>query len=491
MIKEDIQKDIINLFTDWCGEDYSQIFSLPESGSNRKYFRIISENHKAIGVYNADKKENEAFISFTKTFLKQKLNVPKIYSQNLNKDIYLLEDLGNNVFYEYLSETRNIKGFTKGLTDYYKKAIDHLLQFQINGGKNINYTKCYPVEAFDRQAIQWDLNYFKYNYLKLTFAPFNEKELEKDFNTLIEYVLGAESDFFMYRDFQSRNIMMHDDKLYFIDYQGGRKGALQYDLASLLLDAKADIPFNKREALYQYYVDELKNYKEVNTKQFRKYFDAFCLLRILQALGAYGYRGIFEKKSHFYQSIPNALRNLKHLIDNSTLKLKMKELYKVIDYIIAHDPSQKKAILNVHVFSFSYKRGIPNDDYGNGGGFVFDCRSLNNPGRLEGYETLTGYDHQVISFINNDKSSEKFIQSTFEMVDSAIDNYMERNFRNLMVSFGCTGGQHRSVYCANRLTEHLKAKYDIYIHLRHLEQETRPHLKRQCVSKEKLIQNNI
>jgi aminoglycoside/choline kinase family phosphotransferase len=436
-----------------------------------------------IGVHNEDPRENKAFIAFTYHFLDQGLPVPQILASDPEHCIYLLSDLGDTTLFQFLTENRAEKpedpgdSFPPKVLEIYKKAIEWLPQFQVKAGKTLDYSVCYPRAAFDRQSMLWDLNYFKYYFLKLAKIPFDEQALEDDFSALCDILLQADSSFFLFRDFQSRNIMVMNGEPWFIDYQGGRRGALQYDIASLLIDGKADIPENVRKGLLGYYLDVLSDIHPVDRKKFLYTYDAFVLIRILQALGAYGFRGYYEGKAHFLKSIPYALRNLGYLRANGLIGSGMPELMQVLDRMIAsplfpfEEPVRNMAVpLVVSIFSFSYKKSIPDDPNGNGGGFVFDCRALPNPGRREEFKALTGKDQAVIDFLKDDPSVKEFLRNAFSLVDQSISNYQFRGFKNLMVSFGCTGGQHRSVYCAEQLTKHLQANLTISTTLTHTEQ---------------------
>ena len=462
---------IENLFRQWSGTPADAISPLPLSGSNRKYFRIQSATHLAIGVYNPDKKENAAFTGFTRHFLDKGLNVPQLYAEDLANDVYLIQDLGDTTLFAFLAKERRGKLFSDKIIQLYRHVVEELPRFQISGGEGLDYSLCYPRQAFDRQSMQWDLNYFKYYFLKLARVSFDEQLLEDDFRNFINWLLQADSHYFLYRDFQSRNIMVQNDKLFFIDYQGGRRGALQYDLASLLYDAKADLSPELREELLEHYLETLSQYIPVNAGEFRRFFYGFVLIRIMQAMGAYGYRGFYEKKELFLQSIPYVANNIKWLIENEKLPVEFPALTHVLHQIASSEYLRTfgKPLLKVMINSFSFKRGIPVDLSGNGGGFVFDCRALPNPGRYEEYKTLTGNDQPVIDFLESKPEIQPFKQNVFSLVDQSVDNYLERGFANLMVNFGCTGGQHRSAYFANQMAKHLTEKYHINIVLTHRE----------------------
>ena len=474
---KDVVVNLGELFRNWAGETAQEIEPLPAHGSDRRYYRITGKEKSAIGVFNPDFKENVAFLSFSKHFKSIGLKVPEIYLQELDKNIYLEEDLGDVTLFSYLSEVRPKKGFAPEIVELYKKVVRELPRFQIQANEGLDYSVCYPRSSFDRQSMLWDLNYFKYYFLKLAKIPFDEQELENDFQTFIDFLLNTERDFFLYRDFQSRNIMIVAGQPYFIDYQGGRKGALQYDLASLLYDAKADIPAKVRTELLADYLDTLRSYREVNEQKFIQYYYGYVFIRIMQALGAYGFRGFYERKEHFLKSVPYAIQNLEWLLHNADLPIEIPALTQAWNRLVRSTYLRQfgdaHLRLTVRIQSFSYKRGIPLDEKGHGGGFVFDCRFLPNPGRHEAYKNLTGQDEAVIEFLQKEPAVNKFLNQVAEMAGPAIENYQKRNFSDLMISFGCTGGQHRSVYCATKLAEHLKKNYDIDVEIRHRELEMR------------------
>jgi len=468
-----VTENLKQLFENWAKEKVIEISPVAQSGSYRKYFRLKGKEKTALGVFNPDKKENKAFITFTKHFTKKNLNVPKIYLQNLKDDIYLIEDLGDTTLYSIVeNDIKSGKLNTKTI-NFYKEALKELIRFQLDGGKGLDYSVCYPRAKFDKQSILWDLNYFKYYFVKLLKIPFDEQKLEDDFNQFAKLLLSADSKYFMYRDFQSRNILVNNDELYFIDYQGGRKGPLQYDVASLLFQAKVNLYPGIRNKLLDFYLFELHQRINVNGQNFKKHYYNFVLIRLLQTLGAYGFRGYYENKSHFLLSIPFAVKNLEWLGDNNKLPKKLTELSRVLNSIISNEEIKKFAQysaankLKVTINSFSYKEGIPKDYSGNGGGFVFDCRALYNPGREEEFKTLTGLDHEVINFLKGQNDVKEFLDHICFVVDKAIANYMRRDFKNLMINFGCTGGQHRSVYCTENLASHIKEKFDVLVDVNH------------------------
>ncbi|RLD43029.1 MAG: phosphotransferase enzyme family protein [Bacteroidetes bacterium] len=469
------QNKLKKLFTTWSKEEVVKVTPLAESGSDRKYFRIFSENHSTLGVYNADAKENLAFIEFTKHFQKKGLKVPEILAEEVTENIYLIEDLGDTTLFAFLTNEHKTSSFSKELQQKYYQVLDALPEFQIIGGEGLNYSLCYPRSSFDKQSMMWDLNYFKYYFLKLAQIPFEEQALEDDYQKFTDYLLKANQNYFLYRDFQSRNIMVKNDEVYFIDYQGGRKGALQYDLASLLYDAKAEIPQEKREELYTYYIGQLKKHININEEEFKKFFQGYVLIRIMQAMGAYGFRGFYEKKAHFLASIPPALANLDNLLKTINLPVELPTLMPLLKKLINSEKlmelAAKGSNLEVSVNSFSYKRGIPVDESGHGGGFAFDCRALHNPGRYDEYKQLTGMDMKVIEFLDKEEDVAIFKKNVTALVEQSVEKYIERNFDHLSVNFGCTGGQHRSVYMAEFITRQLRDKYNIKVEVRHREQE--------------------
>lgn len=473
--KELITQQLNFLFKAWAGVNPERSEALPLSGSDRIYFRLSAQGKTALGVFNPDKKENHAFITFTEHFKQKGLDVPVIYQTDETNCVYLLEDLGDTTLYGWLVNHRKLGEFPAEAIRIYKAILTALPGFQVDAGKDLDYSVCYPRAEFDRQSMQWDLSYFKYYFLKLAKIPFDEQALEDDFQVFINYLLEADREFFLYRDFQSRNIMIKDGKPWFIDYQGGRKGALHYDLASLLYDAKADIPQDKRNELLNYYIDVLETKINVNREEFVQHYYGYVLIRIMQAMGAYGFRGFYEKKEHFLQSIPFALENLKYLLSVVVLPVKVPVLLDVLQRITASEELKKIGTkdkqLTITVTSFSYKKGLPEDTSENGGGFIFDCRALPNPGRYDEYKTITGMDKPVIEFLEKEEEVAKFLHNVYAIVDQSVECYLQRNFTHLMISFGCTGGQHRSVYSAERMKEHLQKKYQVHVILKHREQD--------------------
>ena len=486
----DIQNTIAEL-TRSIGETPIEILPIAESGSARKYFRVITDQRSLIGTYSSNIEENEAFLCFSKHFHHLGLNVPEVFAVNTERTCYLQSDFGDDTLFAFVQKALLSSGpstpstgtGTEGsgtLIPLYKKALSHLVKLQVLGHKGLDYSKAYPTERFDRQAIIDDLNYFKYYFVKPhEEIEFNETRLGKDFEAFADFVSQAPCDFFMYRDFQSRNIMVKDNELYFIDFQGGRKGPLNYDVVSLLYQVKAQIPQAVRDELVEYYKSELSHYISPEAVKFDTYQPYFVYLRLMQVLGAYGFRGLIQKKSHFIESIPYALCELKTWNENHPLK-EYPELQNVISQLSTLNyplPTDSKlstlnSKLTVTINSFSFKKGYPNDFSGNGGGFVFDCRALPNPGREPEFKTKTGRDWEVVDYLMAKPPVHVFLDHVKGIVGQSVDNYRERHFSNLMVSFGCTGGQHRSVFFAQTIYDWLKATYpDIHLKLNHIERK--------------------
>jgi aminoglycoside/choline kinase family phosphotransferase len=447
-------------------------------GSGRKIIRLGNDRATAIGILYNVREENVAFLEFSRHFRRHGLPVPEIYGEDLNHGAYLEEDFGDTSLFEFLSKHRTGETIAPAVVDAYRKVVAVLPRFQVEAGKDLNYKVCYPRSSFDRQSISWDLNYFKYYFLRLAGIAFSEQALEDDFSHLTKLLLSAPHDYFLYRDFQSRNIMLRDAQPYFLDYQGGRKGALQYDIASLLYDAKADLPPDLRRQLLDDYLDALAGFLPLDRALFMQYYYAYVYIRIMQALGAYGFRGFYERKIHFLQSVPYALKNLRWLLHNVKLPIALPTLLDAFNSMLASEKLQALASdadnLIVRIFSFSFHRGWPKDETGNGGGFVFDGRGLPNPGREERFKALTGRDAPVIEYLNQQESVHQFFASVLSLIDASVTEYQRRNFKNLMVSFGCTGGQHRSVYLAEQLAKRLRNRPGVEVVVHHRELENPP-----------------
>src|SRR5579863_6343718 len=306
-------------------------------GSGRQIIRLSAGNHSAIGVLYGVREENTAFLAFSRHFRRHGLPVPEIYGEDLDQGAYLEEDLGDQTLFDFLSRNRKGDTIEAPVIQTYHKVVAELPRFQVEAARDLNYKVCYPRASFDRQSINWDLNYFKYYFLRLAGIPFNEQALEDDFGRLTRFLLTARRDFFLYRDFQSRNIMLRDGDPYFLDYQGGRKGALQYDIASLLYDGKADLPPALRQELLDRYLEALGTHLPITPEAFMEHYYAFVYVRILQALGAYGFRGFYERKPHFLLSVPYALKNLRWLAHNVTLPIALPALLDALQAMLSSE----------------------------------------------------------------------------------------------------------------------------------------------------------
>ncbi len=496
------------LYEQWKGEAPVQTERLAGAGSNREYYRMTDgDGQSVIGCIGTSRDENHAFVCLTKHFTRRQLPVPQILAVSNDELRYLQTDLGDQSLFDALRVGREAGGrYTQQERALLVKTIRELPNIQMRGARGLDWSCCYPQPEFDQDSVLFDLNYFKYCFLKATGLDFHELKLEANFRMLAKDLTAETCDAFLYRDFQARNVMLVDGEPRFIDYQGGRKGPFYYDLASFLWQASAKYPDKLRRDLIGEYYDSLKNYTEVpSERHFKARLDLFVLFRTLQVLGAYGFRGYFERKRHFIDSIPPAMDNMRNLLKNSTVDAYpyLKEVLSNMCQLPQFAPQKvvvaKRADgyrttesnvykphpqdgpatfskydgtgpLVVRVFSFSYRKGIPEDESGNGGGYVFDCRSTHNPGRYEPYKQLTGLDEPVIRFLEDDGEITVFLQSVYRLADAHVERYLQRGFTSLMFSFGCTGGQHRSVYSAQHLAEHIHEKYGIEVRICHREQ---------------------
>lgn len=504
-----VMQKLIDLYTEWRGAEPANVQQIPGGGSNRTYFRLTDQQGQSvIGVIGTSRDEDHAFIYLTKHFSRLQMPVPKILAASDDQLRYLQTDLGSMSLFDAIRGGREAGGrYTLKEQELLKRTIRELPKMQMQGARDLDFENCYPQAEFDVDSVLFDLNYFKYCFLKATEIDFHELKLEADFRLMAKDLTSEQSDSFLYRDFQARNVMLdHDGNPWFIDYQGGRKGPFYYDVASFLWQASAKYPHKlRRELVYEYY-NSLKNYIEVPTvRHFVNRLSLFVLFRTLQVLGAYGFRGYFEQKKHFIESIPPAIQNLRELLASSTpwhypylmeILQKLTELpqFQQIETVASRADGYKTTDLNpykahpqdgpatfskydaqgplvVKVFSFSYRNGIPEDESGNGGGYVFDCRSTHNPGRYEPYKKLTGLDEPVIRFLEDDGEILTFLDSVYKLADAHVRRYIQRGFTSLMFSFGCTGGQHRSVYSAQHLAEHIHEKFGIEVRVEHREQK--------------------
>jgi aminoglycoside/choline kinase family phosphotransferase len=456
-------QELIQLFEFWSGDCLESSKELTQAGSNRRYFRLRSASKVVVGCYGKNVQENRNFIELSQHFVQQGFNVPHVLATSKCGLYYLQQDLGDTSLFDFIAAGRESGAFSQVEKAALRKTISTLPQIQFEGNKGLDYSLCYPQAEFGANTIMWDLNYFKHYFLRPTFEDFNEEKLERDFSAFCTYLSAEKNSCFMYRDFQSRNVMWREGSPYFIDFQGGRKGVPAYDVASFLYQAKANFSDELREELLQVYFENVAKYTKIEVADFRKKLPLYALLRNLQVLGAYGYRGYFERKAHFLQSVPFALSNLKKLLDKGVLSdMQLPYLNQILCQLIElkqeHTPTSQ-AKLRVDVVSFSYRVGLPEDTSGNGGGFMFDCRCIHNPGREEQFKFLTGLDDLVSGYLDGNAQMQEFLQHAFALIDGAVERYLARGFSHLQVSFGCTGGQHRSVYSAQHMAEHLHKKF--------------------------------
>jgi len=475
---------IRELFASYSEAAIIAMDKLPQAGSERHYYRIRTADKNFIATYGSNLKENESFIYFSKHFKKKNLAVPEIFCINDGKDIYIQEDFGDISLLNKLEEN----GFTTEVYELYKKSLQELVLLQVKGHEGLDYKKCLTNAAFGKQAIMADLLYFKYYFLDALRQPYDKQKLIDDFEALSNYLSHTEYKYFMFRDFQSRNIMVTpllqegSGEVHFIDYQGGMKGAPQYDVASLLWQAKANLPDDWKQFLLEDYMNAFEKVVEeqIDKDVFRSQYNGYVLIRLLQVLGAYGFRGLFERKAHFLTSIPLALQNLKWFINNQSIGIAVPEFKKVLelcisDAVIAEfTPVQATdntpLVITINSFSF-IKSGYPKDETKNGGGFVFDMRGILNPGRFDEYKHLSGLDKPVKDFLEQQTKMPEFLNGVYSIIDISIADYIKRGFEHLTINFGCTGGQHRSVYAAEALARHLRNKFKVKIELSHTNKE--------------------
>lgn len=477
---QEIIDSIKNLYKDWKGIEPGSIDVLQQSGSERRYFRIHGKDKTVIGTYGANIPENDAFVYFSRQFKSKNLTVPEIYAISDDKQFYLQEDFGDVSLLHYLEK----EGFSGNVYTLFKNSLTALANLQVKGDEGLDYDKCLTNKVFGKEAIMADLLYFKYYFLDALRKPYDKQKLINDFEALSNYLTHTEYKYFMFRDFQSRNILItNEGNVHFIDYQGGMKGAPQYDVASMLWQARANLTEEWKENLLTDYMDSFEKIIGATLDRgiFRSQYNGYVLIRLLQVLGAYGFRGLFERKAQFLTSIPLALNNLKEFFQKNSLGISVPEFRKVLDLCVSDEiiqqftPVQATADtpLIVKVNSFSYKKGIPTDDSNNGGGFVFDCRGILNPGRIEKFKIQTGRDKEVKDYLEQQTLMPDFLNSVFDIVDISVEDYIKRGFESLMVSFGCTGGQHRSVYAADAMARHLRNKFKVKVEVKHIEQESK------------------
>lgn len=500
---------LLELYRSWRGESAAKTEKLQMAGSNREYYRLWDKaGSTVVGVIGTSRDEDHAFIYLAGHFTRRQLPVPRVLATSDDELRYIQTDLGRTSLYEAISGGRQAGGrYTIKEKELLARTIRELPNIQVRGARGLEWENCYPQPEFNEESVLFDLNYFKYCFLKPSELDFHELKLEANFRLFAKDLAAETTDSFLYRDFQARNVMLDsEDNPHFIDFQGGRRGPYYYDLASFLWQASAKYPHKLRRELVAEYYSSLKNYTEVpSVRHFVERLGLFVLFRTLQVLGAYGFRGYFERKKHFIDSIPPAMDNLRELLamqrdfpypymmDMLRRLTEMPRYAHIEQPAIGRADGYKTAQKNIYaphpqdgpatfskydgrgplvvrVFSFSYRKGVPADESGNGGGYVFDCRSTHNPGRYEPYKKLTGLDEPVIRFLEDDGEILAFLENVYKLADTHVQRYIQRGFTDLMFSFGCTGGQHRSVYSAQHLAEHLHETFGIEVRVCHREQ---------------------
>lgn len=466
--------DLYGLYKQYAGREPENTVALSGSGSNRRYVRMSVEGNSVMGVIGTDVQENRAFLAIARHFRKKGIPVPEVLAVSEDEMSYIQEDLGDELLSDMVAEAGKAGNLSEDspVASLLCRTMAMLPKIQFEGAEGLDFSICYPQPCFDRRMVLFDLNYFKYCFLKPSGLEFNEVSLQDDFERLADDLLVEESCTFLYRDFNARNVMVRDGEPYFIDFQGGRKGPVYYDVASFIWQARARYPGWLKERMLDSYLDALAGYVDVDRGKFDERLRLFVLFRTLQVLGAYGFRGLVEHKAQFVTSIQPAMEGLRELLSVPFDPYPyLNEMLMRLSGLPKFNSAASDDRLEVKVSSFSYKKGIPEDMSGNGGGYVFDCRSIHNPGRYEAYRKLTGRDEPVIRFLEEDGEILGYLDHIYAIVDPHIETYARRGFTSLMVSFGCTGGQHRSVYCAEHLAHHIAQRYpDVRVRLIHREQ---------------------
>ncbi len=472
-----IIKHINNLYTTIHPVSWDEIAKIPQSGGDRMYFRITQGGNSWIATYNNNIKENETFIYFSTHFGKKDLPVPKVLAISEDKQYYIQEDVGAVSLLEVLEK----EGKTDRVFALFQKSLKALAKLQVEGAKGLDYTYCLTSKEFGKHAILTDLLYYKYYFLDALKYPYDKQALIDEFELLSDQLASKELNHFLFRDFQSRNIIVNKDEVFFIDFQGGMEGGLSYDVASLLWQAKAELSNEWKEKLLNYYIAEVQALlpNTFNVDAFKKQYKGFVLLRLLQVLGAYGFRGLFERKAHFLTSIPLGLHNLKNFLSITPISQDTPVFAGILNWMVSEEVMEKfsppvateTTPLVITINSFSYKKGLPKDETENGGGFIFDMRGILNPGRFEEYKKLAGIDKPVQDFLEQKTKMNTFLNSVWDLIDITVENYLSRDFASLQINFGCTGGQHRSVYAAEQTARHLKNKYKVKVVLEHTNQQ--------------------
>jgi len=474
---EDPIIQIQQLFNTIHHSHWDTIHKIPQSGGDRVYFRIHQGHQTWIATYSVNIKENQTFIYFANHFKDKGLPVPKVLAVNDLCTAYIQEDVGSTSLLEVLEK----EGKTEHVFSLFQKSLKSLAALQVKGHQGLDYQQCLTSKIFGNQSIMTDLLYYKYYFLDSLQYPYDKQALMNEFELLSGQLSSKDFNYFLFRDFQSRNIMVQDDEVYFIDFQGGMQGGLSYDVASLLWQAKAELSQEWKERLLAYYIEEVQHLlpTSIDVQAFKKQYNGFVLLRLLQVLGAYGFRGLFERKAHFLASIPLGLNNLKNFLTTIDLSKETPVFASILNWMVSDEVmsrftppiANEDTPLQVTIHSFSYKKGIPEDPSENGGGFVFDMRGILNPGRFDEYKKLSGLDKPVQDFLEQKTKMNVFLNSVWDLVDINVEDYLKRGFASLHINFGCTGGQHRSVFAAEQTARHLKNKYKLKVNLIHTNKE--------------------
>ena len=474
---EEVLKHIENLFNTFQGSPWDSMEKIPQSGGDRIYFRIHQGRQTWMATYNLNVKENQTFIYFAQHFNEKGMPVPKLLAVNQDQTVYLQEDVGTTSLLDVLE----LEGKTEAVYVLFQKSLTALAKLQIQGAKGLDYNHCLTSKSFGKHSILTDLLYYKYYFLDTLQYPYDKQALIDELELLSEQLAQNHFDNFMFRDFQSRNIMVKEGEVFFIDFQGGMQGGLPYDVASLLWQAKAELSNEWKEKLLVHYINELQKLlpTPLEVNEFKKQYHGFVLLRLLQVLGAYGFRGLFERKAHFLTSIPLGLKNLKNFLQVYSLAKDTPVFASILNWMVSEEVIQRftppkaneTTPLVITINSFSYKKGIPADDSENGGGFVFDMRGILNPGRVEEHKKQSGLDKPVQDFLEQRTKMNTYLNSVWDLIDITVEDYLKRGFTSLHINFGCTGGQHRSVYAAEQTARHLRNKYKVKTVLEHTNQK--------------------
>ena len=462
-------QEIVKISQELFGKTPLRVEKVAEAGSSRRYYRVGLADGESdlIFTFGDDLRENKAFCELAEFFSSQTSGIPEVLAHAEDYSWYVQRSVGRRSLLEVINECRRAGGDPEEkLVDIIRDCFKGLIRMQVADPAAWEPGVFNP--PFSRRSVMWDLNYFKYDFLKVAGFDFDENALEDDFERFAGRLVEVPDSLsgFIYRDFQSRNIMIGGDGLSenvpgFIDFQGGRRGPLLYDAVSFLWQAKAGFSDGFRREMLRYYLEELGRCRAIDMQEAEALVGQIVVFRLLQVLGAYGLRGLVEKKAHFIESIPAALNNLKEQLDGGMLS-DYPEMERVCREMCSDkrwQNEEKPGGLTLEVFSFSYKKGYPADYSGNGGGFMFDCRGMHNPGRYAEYKTLTGLDTPVIEFLEERGEVQDFVEKSASIVIPSVDTYIRRGFSNLQVGFGCTGGQHRSVYCAEHFGRMMAERY--------------------------------